>query len=983
MKQLFSTILLLITFCAAGLAQERFIAGTVSDGTYPLPGVSVLIKDTTTGTVTGIDGEFKLSVPAGATTLEVRFVGYKTQLVEIGNQTNFEITLEEDLLQLQEVVVDGYSSQDVKKMTSTVAVVDATALEQRPVPTFEQALQGQVAGVQVNMNSKAPGAAASVKIRGTGSLAGANQALFIVDGVQVDGRTFATLNPNDFSSYQVLKDASAVAMYGSRGANGVVVVTTKAGSEKATLKLNSYMGFAEATTNGFDMMDSEQREQFEEMIQDGPTYAPGSYGYMLQEPNTDVTSNWFDEFYRTGITQSHQLSLSGGDDDSKYYISGNYFTQEGVVRKTGMERGTVRMNLSQKMGRLDVDLRTQVGIATIDNIYRNDAYNVLTMLPYYQSQDENGEYLPLDYNGSNAFERIDKGENSSSLLGIVSSLKLTYELTDFLKVWSRTGVEYDQERTKDAISPNSLYANLTPGDKGSLSVRNYQDYLVTGTSALQFDKSFGDHTISAGIFQEYILEDGITEGFDAYGFTDVVSPALHSPDIFQPSVTGAYDKRFTQMSYFANVDYDYKGKYILRGVYRRDGTSVFGENKKWGDFYSIGAGWVLSDEAFLQDSELIDNLKLRVSYGTVGNQGAISRYGSLATLSPISYNGRAGLYRDKPSNPDLQWEVSKQLNAGVDFALFGGKLGGSINYYNNNSFESFINTPLPYTSGFSSQTRNNAHLNNQGVELTLNSEFNLTQDLRVSLFANLTRNQSKAVELNEEGVEYRGVGQLQVDELANIEGEQLFLARAYDKVGVDPATGRLLFRNSDGSIVDDINQAERIVLGTTEAPWFGGFGTTFTWKGLELRALFNWEQGATKLNWDRVEIERVLYADQNHSTKLLDSWQKPGDISAYPKAESGQALFATTDHWEDASFLRLKNLSLAYTLPQTWTKKLGVEKARFYAQGENLYTFTSFTGIDPEMSTAVQSTNNGTGSTNVNNAYPLSKVLTFGVDLTF
>ncbi|MEH0152534.1 SusC/RagA family TonB-linked outer membrane protein [Limibacter armeniacum] len=986
MKRLLSLFVAMLCMVITTFAQERTISGTVTDGATPLPGVTILVSGTSQGTVTNFDGEFTLVVSQLATDIEVRFLGYKTEIIPINNQTTFKIILEEDAIQLQEVVVDGYSTQDIKKMTSSVEVVDAAALEQRPLTTFDQALQGQASGVKVNMNNKAPGSPATVKVRGTGSLAGANNALFIVDGIPVDGETFATLNPNDFESYQVLKDASAVAMYGSRGAAGVVVVTTKSGknSGKTQFRLNSYVGIAEATSNGFDMMNSQQRVEFEKIIQDGPSYNPGGYSYMLQEVDTEHTSDWYDMFFRTGITQSHQLSVSGGDDDSKFYLSGNYFNQEGVVIKTGMERGTLRANFSQKLNRFSLDLKTQLAIARVDDVYKNDAYNVMTMLPYYKSQDENGNYLPLDYNGSNAFERIEKGENSRNLLGIVSSLKLTYDLTDNLKVWSRTGIEYDQKKTRDIISPNSLYANLTPGDKGSLASYTYQDYLLSGTNALQYRKNFGDHGLSLGVYQEYILEDGNSEGFTVYGFDNETTPALHSPDVNVPLVSGVYDKRFTQLSYFASADYDYKSKYILRAVFRRDGTSVFGANNQWGNFYSVGGGWVISDETFMEGVNFVNNLKLRVSYGTVGNQGAISRYGSLATLAPISYNGQNGIYRDKPSNPDLQWEVSKQANVGVDFDLFDAKLGGSLNLYNNLSSESFINTPLPYTSGFVSQTRNNARLRNRGIELSLSSRLVLTRDFQLKVFGNVSYNQSEALELNDEGIEYRGYGQLQIDELANIEGYPLFMARSYDKAGVDPATGRLLFRNADGSIVDDRSLAERVIIGTTEAPWFGGFGTNMSWKGLTLNVLFNWEQGATKLNWDRVEIERVLYADQNHSARLLtDAWMKPGDIASLPKPEAGQELFATSDYWEDASFLRLKNVSLSYSLPISLAEKMGMDNARIYVQGENLMTFTSFSGIDPEMSTPYQSTNNGTSSGGESNAYPLSRVFTVGLDLTF
>ncbi|GAA4833572.1 SusC/RagA family TonB-linked outer membrane protein [Algivirga pacifica] len=961
------------------------ISGTVTDGSNPLPGVTVLVTGTTQGTVTNIDGQFNLTVPANAKTIEARFVGYKTIVVPLNGQTKFSIALSEDAVQLQEIVVDGYSTQDMKKMTSTVAVVDAANLQQRPMATFDQALQGQAAGVQVSLNNKAPGSSASVKIRGTGSLAGANQALFIVDGVPVDGRAFATLNPNDFASIQVLKDASAVAIYGSRGANGVVVITTKAGeSGKPVINVNSYMGISESTFKGFDMMNSKQRAEFEDLIQDGPTSQPQWYGYMGQEPNTDITSDWFGEFFRQGVTQSHQVSISGGNENSKFYVSGNYYKEDGIVRKTGMERGTLRANLSQKYDRFSMDLKTSLSTAKIDNVYKNDAYNVLTMLPYYSMQDENGEYLPLDYNGSNPFERIDKGELSNQLLGIIASLRLEYELADGLKIWSRTSTNYDQELTKDIVSPNSLYGkNLTPDGKGSLSTTTYMDYRVVGTNALQYNKAFGDHGLNVGVYQEYILENGYNQGFTAYGFADAVTPTLSSPDVQVPVVRGSYDRRQTQLSYFTSMDYDYLGKYILRATYRRDGTSKFGANKRWGNFYTVGAGWVISDEAFLSNASAIDNLKLRASYGTVGNQGAVSRYGSLATLANISYAGMPGVYSNKPANPDLQWETSYQLNTGLDFGFFDGKLTGSANYYNNISEDSFIYKPLPYTSGFSGQTQNAAKLQNQGVELSLNSEWNTVAGFRLNLFANVAYNKSKALELNEEGIENRGYGKLEIDELVNIEGEQLFLAKSINKIGVDPATGRFLFRNEDGSIVDDFTQADKIILGTTEAPWFGGFGATAAWKGLSLSAQFNWEQGATKLNWDRVEIERVYYADQNHSVKLLDSWKEPGDITAYPEAGSFQPFFATTDHWEDASFLRLKNVTLAYELPLTWIKSAGLSKARIYTMAQNMMTWTSFSGIDPEMSAPYQSTNNASTSGGVSNAYPLSKTFTVGLDLTF
>lgn len=986
----FQISLLLFLFSASvAFAQSGTLTGTVTDARTgeTLPGVNVLITELERGASTNVSGEFSISnIPYDTYNIRVTYIGYESQSRELeidAEVVELNIAMAEDLVGMDEVIVTGYTDQSRNKITGSITTITSKDFELIPVATFEQRLQGRTPGVFITSGSGQPGTASTVRIRGSASITGGNSPLYVMDGVPISANDFASINSNDIESISVLKDASATAQYGSRGSNGVILITTKRGAVGATqIRYTSQVGASVSGDPKFDMMNTEEKLRFEEILQTGAGWAssPNNPNATLDRSALlETNRNWAETFFRTGTSMTHDLSVSGGNERIRYFVSGSIFGQEGIGLRSELDRYSLRVNTD-----INATENFEVGFngtgSYSESSFIESEGGVALANPFAAAYLEN-PYVNL-YNedgtlntgpgatGPNAFERLQNDINDRDEFKFIGQTYGQFIYDNFV---FRQELSLDfRERSFDRwIDPTTFGGqSVSSGNSGLLS-RSYNrlSNFTTNTSIRYRNEFAGRHQVDAYVANEFIRNNFQSFGYTGYGLNEKLgaTPASISPGSADnpeliPSVGGGISDN-TLWSVIGVFDYSMDNKYNFKATLRRDGSSRFGTNDRYAWLWSFGTSWVASSEDFLSDNDVISNLIVRLSYGKTGNQQGIGNYQRVATFATGTFAGESTIFPSSPGNDDLKWETAYKWNLGVDFSLYDGRLNGTLDVYNENNVDNFIDQQLSRTSGFTELEINAGSMRNRGIEIGVNGDVIRTRDILLNLNANFSYNQNEITDLG------------QVDEFeagTSIIREGLPLGTHYvvEWAGVDPATGAPLYVDLDGNVTPNFsNDFAKPEFGSWLPPTTGGFGLDFSWRNLSLRSQFNYSYGNKIFNNQLFFQENHGFAGFNQRRVMLDIWQEPGDITEIQSNEYPRQ-FSSRDI-EDASYIRFRNLLVSYTLPgQLFNNQ--VRNIRIFAQGQNLHTWTAFTGFDPEE-----------GNNIAQYSYPLPRIFTAGIDINF
>ena len=965
------------------IQQNGTASGVVKDALgEAVIGASVVVKGTTNGTITDFDGNFSLSGLKKGDIIQISFVGYQTQEIAWNGQA-LNVVLKDDAQALEEVVVVGYGTQKKANLTGAVAAVGGEVLENRPITNIGQGLQGVVPNLNVSMNSGgAPGATSSFNIRGTNSLNGGSP-LVLVDGVQMDPNL---VNPDDVASISVLKDASATAIYGSRAANGVVYITTKKGtSERPVIKMSAQYGISEVAGNPVEMCNSEQYFQLREMIDPALKTNADFQALKKFRLENNIGIDWRDWILNESApTVSADLSVSGRTDKTDYYISLGFFDQTGIEPCSYMTRYSVRSNINNKLtnwlkiglnlGLTYQDSRTQ-GYSTGNSWYNPMSiadWSLPYTVPYEILTDAAGNFLGYgeeqnyieDWGGWNYYYLNEWQPRSNNYIRLNGN---TYqEITPIkgLTLRAAQALEaYDYRNSgKRLIDPEGALG--TTGAAWESFTRYYQ-MTATNTAEYKFDIAEKHHFVAL-VGQEAIVDKSESFRGESEDFQDNRTPGIHQG--VTPVLPTYSISETVYNSYFARLNYDYNDKYFFEASYRKDGSSLFGENKRYADFYSLGASWNAKKESFMEDVEWVNKLQVRASYGITGNSG-ISAYLANGMVGTSSiYGGGASWGLSQVANPDLTWETVATLSIGLNTRLFD-MVDVELEYYNKETRDMLMEIPYSFATGFSSGYGNVGNMANKGIDLTVGVDVINTKDMTFNVRGTFNYNKNEITKL------FGGRDEFVVPNTGlkyNVGypyGEFFYTRWA----GVDPANGKQLWLTKEGELTSVFSDDDAVFTGKQRyAPYAAGLQLDFAWKNLSVNANFSGVFGKWTLSNTRYFVENSNFAtDSNQSVELLKMWQKPGDITRIPAAN--EPLEFDTHLLENASFVRLKHLQVSYSLPKAWMQKTGfLAGARVYAIGRNLLTFTEYTGYDPEVDSNLQLGN-----------YPNSRQYSFGIELTF
>lgn len=991
------------------LAQNRTVTGRVTDATgAPLAGASVQVKNTTTGTVTGADGSFSLSLPANARTLVISAVGQTAQEVSIGNQSAYNVSLQSDAQSMQEVVVVGYGTRRKREEGGAIASVRGREIQNLPNISVDRALQGRAAGVLVQANNGIPGGAINVRIRGTGSFLAGNQPLYIVDGVQfntrVDGsftqnNPLAFLNPNDIESIDVLKDAASAAIYGAQASNGVVIITTKKGRAGATRFNVNVMGGVTNRLKKFDMLTSQEYvntraeadfNRFAPQSRSAGTAYPflesqrwalGELSSATGVPYTNRIANfdqkqvdsmiaalpnfdWQDAAIQQGEVRNVDISMSGGNERTTFYVSANYTKQSTIFQKVDFERFGINLDLTNKINR-KLSLLTKLNLSTFDqqipfstdgSFLGSPMFSTPLILPVNRINNEDGTYFGLPPSqalagilNQNVIAVNDFNSGFQRTNQIIGSTTLDYKVTDWVSYRGYVALDYRLVQGKRYTDPRT---NDGIGVRGRGSVQsNWNTNLLT-THTLNFNKQISNDLKFDGLLGFEYRRD-INEGISAVGI------GFPSPDFVTinaaatPEGVGEFYTGFKRTGVFGRVNFNWQDKYVLSVLARRDGSSRFGINNRFGNFGGIIATWNLDNEQFLKNVEWVSQLRLRASFGQTGND-QIGNFDALSLYGAGSqYNGAGGINYGGLANPNLRWERNQTLNLGVDYGVFNNRVNGSVEVFNRKSKDALLSRPVTWINGTGSYLENVGEIDIKGVEVSVNVDIirpRMTDGFKWSANFNFAFLYNKVAEL------YGGAEVLPGDPSVRV-GRSLGSVFTQEYLGVNSATGRPMFKDTFGNMTYLPQLRDRRYIGDTEPDYFGGLGTNFGYKGFTLDFLFSYEFGRLATDGQ----VNFMLENGNRTFNTLRSfyearWQKPGDITSVPRifdtgVEPGGVNHASGSSrlWRKADFVRLRDVRLAYTLPVALTRRLKMNNAQLYVQGQNLWTRTDWLGYDPEF----------------------------------
>lgn len=1019
-------------------AQQRTISGVVSDEAGPLVGATVNIKGTTTASETDLDGKYSIKAKTGDI-LVFRFIGMITQEITVGIPNTINVTLKSDNI-LEEVVVVAYGTAKKSAFTGSATQINSADIIKRPITNIVNVLDGASPGVRLTPANGQPGSSPSIRVRGFGSINASNSPLFIVDGVQFIG-SFSSLNPNDIESVSVLKDAASTSLYGSRAANGVVIITTKKGRKgKGTFNIDISQGVNsrsipeydrvsasqyyplmwEALRNGFSMSGSTPVATANQMATNQIFTQLGVNPFNV--PNNQIVLNdgtlnpaaqllypedldWQEHLIRSGIRSNLNFSYSGATEKSDYYLSLGYLKDEGYIIRSDFERITARLNMNTKLNdwfKTGLNLSSTVstsnnandgGSSSLVNPFRTTRY-IAPIYPVYLHNPQTGAYI-LDSNGFRQYDFGVARVGSSSGRHVIQETLLNVDRDNITSISARTYAEFtflkDFTFTMNASLDKRFiyveeYDNRIVGDgapDGRASRDNFINSTVNYNQLLRYSKDFGKHSVGALLGHESFetqrnfltasrteqIVDGNTELINFTTTTDADSNR----------------RRLTREGYFSNFTYDYDDTYYLTASYRRDGSSRFSKDARWGNFFSVGGAWRLDKESFMERFEWLNTFKIRGSYGEVGNDILGGFYASQALFS-LGFNNGAdpGILTSEAGNRDLTWETNVQSDIAAEFSLFDNRLSGSIEYYNRKSKDLLFNVPLPVSGGLDDFPDNIGSMVNKGVEIDLTYKIINNDDL------NWTFNLNAATVSNE-------ITEMPQDEIINgtkklVVGGDIYAYWLRDWHSVDPADGAGLFTldpdlgalgdadvrtAADGSLVTtNQNKALFHFAGTAIPDLFGAFSNTIRYKGFELGFTFTYQIGGKTYDGNYASLMESGEYGVALSTDILNRWQNPGDITDVPRLDAVQApvFGAGSDRWlVNSDFLALRQMNFSYSFSNAINKKLGISQSRVYVTGENLFVINARRGMEASQ--------NFSGTTS--NRFTPARVITLGLNLTF
>lgn len=974
-----SIVLLFALFSFSFIQAQITLQGKVTDKTNePLFGVSVSLKGTLNGVTTDFDGlyNFTTRIPKDAI-LVFNYLGMKTKEVSVNEKTIINVVLEDSSEQLDEIVVVGYGSQVKKDITGSVSTLKAETLESRGNSQLGSLLQGQAAGVKVLSSSGKPSQGFSVRIRGTNSINAGSEPLYVVDGVPTtDTRS---INPQDIDAITILKDASSTSIYGAQGANGVVLITTKKGkTAKPQITLNSYLGFSQVWKT-LPILNGEQyRDLMTEM------------GLSTNWSSLTAQTDWQNEIFQNGLSSNYQLSISGKSEGTNYYVSAGFTSQIGAVRSAELDRSSFKINLDQQINDW-LKVGSRISYISYSDVDVNDNNNVnaggvllgaLTTPSVIGVFNEDGSFTSNPFqNWENPLASTDglqREFNSQRFLGNL------YLEANFLKDFTyrlNYGIDHSNGIFDSFLDPlRTGFGRAINGQ--SISNTNSTKYYIF-ENTLKYNKEFNKHKVEAlvgAVTQKFLFENSAIQTRN-FASESVTTPNGGS-EIFAATATKSEK---ANASFISRVNYSFDDKYLVTANLRIDGSSIFGPNQRWGYFPSFSAGWRISNEDFFENITFVSDLKIRAGWGLVGND-QIANYAYLGRVGnganyPFGGVAQPGTFPASIENLSLKWEESAQTNIGIDVSLLDNKIGLTVDAYIKNTKDLLLNAPLPTSSGFSSAVQNIGQLQNKGLEISLQTTNIDTKELKWNSSFNISFNRNEVIDLVGQELFQGSIAGGRGEASLVREGEPLGILYGYIFGGVDPQTGNAYYVAKDGTTTFTPTAEDRTIIGNANADFIYGINNSMTYKNFNLSILLEGSQGNEMLNATRIELEGMT-DPKNQSTAVLDRWRQPGDITNIPRSSFGNTDNSriSTRFIEDASYLRFKAVTLGYTLPKSIIDKLNIKEIRLYATGENLFTITNYSGLDPEV--------NAFGGSNTVRGidfgiYPQTRNILFGASLKF
>lgn len=973
-------------------AQQITVQGVVKDQTgETVIGASVMEKGTTNGTITGIDGDFSLNMSPNGT-LVVSFVGYKTQEVQVKGQKQLQVVLSEDAEMLDEVVVIGYGTMKKSDLTGAVSSIGNKDIKDSPVSNLGQAIQGKISGVQI-VDAGKPGDNVSIKIRGLGSINNCDP-LVVIDGVPTD-LGLSSLNMADVERLDVLKDASATAIYGSRGANGVVMITTKRGTEgKGKLAVSANYSFQNAT-NVPSLLNAAQYAELSNdmMVNSGRNPNPE----WANPSELGAGTDWMDELLRTGVMQNYTVSYSGGNEKSHYYVSGGFLDQSGIVKSVNYRRFTFQSNSDAQVLKW---LKFSNNITFSADTKKSGSYNIgdaLKALPIYPVKNEDGSWSGPDGNSEwygstrNPIGPTELNKSQTDGYNFLANLTAELTFTKWLKFKSTFG--YDAKFWFiDNFTPKYNW-KPTPTEETSRYKSDNKSFTYLWDNYFLFDHTFAEkHRVGlmAGMSAQWNTNDYLNAQKNVFMFDNV-----HEMDNGEEMYAiGGNETEWALLSYMARVNYSYEDRYLLTATIRRDGSSRFGKKHRWGTFPSVSVAWRASQEKWFPKNDYINDLKVRAGYGVTGSQASVGNYSYLASYNTsvypfgISSGNQTALVSSTLANPYIHWEEVAQTNIGFDASLFNSRVMFSFDAYLKETRDMLVKASIPITSGFEDTTTtytNAGKVRNQGIEMSLHT-INLTGELGWEMNLTATYNKNKIKDLNSDVPYYiNQINNSYVTMLTKDYPINVFYGYVTDGIfqnqsevnthavqpGAEPGDIRFRDLNNDGVI----NDSDRTVIGNPNPSWLFSMNNSLSYKGFELSVFLQGIAGNKIYNANNID-NTGMAAAYNQTTDVLKRWQGEGTSNSMPRAVFGDPNQNTrvSDRFvENGSYLRLKNITLSYTFPKQWLQKAQIENARLSLSCENVATITGYSGFDPEVGI------NGIDQ----NRYPISRTFSLGLNFNF
>ena len=981
----------------AAMAQQPNVSGKITDQSgQPIVGASIIEQGTTNGTITGVDGTYTLPIKGGgnATVLTVQSLGYVTQTIPAKGRARIDVTMSEDAVALDAVVAIGYGTVKQKDLTTAVSIVKTDDIDRRPITSVSAALQGKAAGVQVLQPNGAPGQGMVVRVRGASSISSSNDPLYVVDGVPVGtgNLAIAYLSPNEIETLQVLKDASSAAIYGSRAANGVVLITTKQGNIKqgTNITFSTFVGISKVAKT-YDVLNAQQYRNL--MEETGAVSG-------LPDVLVDLT-DWFDETYTTGVNQNYQFSLSDADEKSSYYLGGGYTKEDGIIETTSSERYNVKASFDRKLFKwISANVSSTFSHYTtkgtiISGQGANRAGVVISALttPTYAPiwNPELPQQFYNNFYGANLtsprenMARTDYDKETKDRLILTGGL--TFNLAKGLTFKSTVTMDRTWEHGSTFLDPiRTTYGRTL---HGTASDARTDDWRMVYDNILTWHADFGLHGIEvmAGTSATTSVWEQLTGSRTYFSATnDNAIPNLNGGNNGGIRGQGYSKDEWSIMSYLARVSYNYASRYLFTANFRTDGSSKLAPGHRWGFFPSFSAAWRISGEKFLENVSWINDLKLRVGWGQTGNQAGLTSYGWMQRYSTNYYNWTDPKYTDAVptvggksniKNVDLTWETTSQTNVGIDFAVLKNRLSLSLDYYYKYTKDMLMSVPLP--SPYPAIMRNEGEMSNKGFEITLSSVNIAEKNIEWTTDLNVSINRNRLEQLDLQQVYYYSMTADVVNDnvIRMTPGHPLSMFWGYISDGVDPETGNLKYRdlNKDGVITP----SDKSWIGNANPKFTFGMTNNVSWKGLNLNILITGSYGNDIFNASRIETEG-MYNGNNQTTEVLRRWRIPGQITDMPKATTDAYNVKNSTRWvEDGSYLKVKNITLSYDITSPKLRQLNISRIQPYISLQNFITWTNYSGYDPEVSQSDNATQMGIDW----GTYPNVRTVVVGLNLSF